>query len=252
MPNKEQDSSLGRMLPKDLWTEDINSVLKTWEQVAEKLGISPFPEIVSGREHIPEGAHIVTGNHRGWAEVFAILEAWPVWVHFMNKAENFKIPGVASISRKAGSIPVKRGEVDRKALKQARQLLEENKVVAMMFEGTRGSSEESSSIREPKRGVAYVAYTAQVPIVPVAVVGSEKIFPLIDKQSPLKTIRQLVELKRTPEKPGLRMAIGEPITDHIGVSLKKLTRSEQLDDLTQTIVERVGGLIDILEPPRTS
>ena len=57
-------------------------------------------------------------------------------------------------------------------------ILEKGKVLGMAFEGTRSRGKAIAQVKTAKGGVAYVAMKSGRPIVPVAVVGSEKNYSL--------------------------------------------------------------------------
>jgi 1-acyl-sn-glycerol-3-phosphate acyltransferase len=72
-----------------------------------------------------------------------------------------------------GSFPVKRGQADRAAIRRALQILEEGKVLGLFPEGTRSKTGE---LQKPHPGAAMIALKGQAPIVPVACLGTQRIF----------------------------------------------------------------------------
>ena len=128
---------------------------------------------VEGLEHIPaSGAAILAPNHISSADI--PLVAYPIkrHVHFMAKDELFHIPLLRTYIRWLGAFPVRRGESDRDALRTAERLLGEGNVVAIFPEGHRS---ENRALIEAHAGVAMIAMRASVPIIPVAVWGTEHI-----------------------------------------------------------------------------
>ena len=75
-----------------------------------------------------------------------------------------------------GAIWVRRGEPDREALRAALQILKENGVMGFAPEGTRS---RTGGLIKGRIGVAYLAAHANVPILPVAITGTEVGLPAV-------------------------------------------------------------------------
>src|SRR4029079_18425225 len=69
-----------------------------------------------------------------------------------------------------GCVYVHRGRLDRAAMRQCQRILEDGGVLAVAIEGTRN---RSGSLMDGKNGVAWLATHANVPVVPVAVSGTD-------------------------------------------------------------------------------
>ncbi len=127
---------------------------------------------VTGLEHIPaSGPAILMMNHVTAVDPFAALgSARPRYVVPMSKIENFWNPFVGILVRSWGAYPVRRGEVDREALRTALLLLEAGEITLIAPEGTR-----SPALIRPKDGLAYLATRAKPApvIVPTAVYNLE-------------------------------------------------------------------------------
>lgn len=125
---------------------------------------------IEGLEHIPEDAPtIIMMNHL--AAIDPIVAAGAVRPRFivpMSKIENFEHPLVSILVRSWGAFPVRRGEVDRDALKIALQLLEAGEVTLIAPEGTR-----NTALQRPKDGLAYIATKSNPIIVPTAIFNHE-------------------------------------------------------------------------------
>ena len=75
---------------------------------------------VEGRERIPvEGPVILMINHAHFLDPFVVLASMPRPVTVLSKIENFSIPFWGWIFKWYGAIPVRRGQVDRQALRGA-------------------------------------------------------------------------------------------------------------------------------------
>lgn len=129
---------------------------------------------VEGLENLPErGPFIVVANHVSYWDPIAVGCALPRQVFFMAKKELFSYPVFGTVLRWLGAFPVNRGEPDRAALKRAFNLLKDGEVLGIFPEGTRSKTGEMLT---PYSGAAYLALRAGVPVCPVALIGTNKIF----------------------------------------------------------------------------
>jgi 1-acyl-sn-glycerol-3-phosphate acyltransferase len=129
---------------------------------------------VTGRENVPPaGPYIIVVNHMSKADPCLLLMAFPpIRLRFFagEKWENHFFFG--PIMRWAGAIYINRGEVDRGALKEAMEALKNGSIFGLAPEGTRS---RVGHLIEARDGAAYLASRANVPIVPVGVVNTDKV-----------------------------------------------------------------------------
>ncbi len=136
--------------------------------------------ILHGRVHV-EGLHnvptaggaLLVGNHVGTIDppltgsLIGRLD-----VHYMAKSEAFADPRVRWIFRGFNAFPVVRGSADRLALRYTLSLLRDGHIVLVYPEGSRSPD---AHLREPQAGVGFLARHGGVPVIPVAVWGTEKV-----------------------------------------------------------------------------
>jgi 1-acyl-sn-glycerol-3-phosphate acyltransferase len=120
-----------------------------------------------------------------------------------------------------GTIWVRRGEVDRQALREALMWLDQGGVLGVAPEGTRARG--PYALQKGKPGIAYLATRADVPVLPVGISGSER----------LKG--NLPRLRRTD----LRVAVGEPIR----LPKSGRVRGAELREYTDLIMARIADLL---------
>ena len=121
-------------------------------------------------ENIPEeGGVILAPNHPSDLDSFILGIAINRQLHTMGKEELFKKRFAGYIFRKLNAFPVKRGEVDREAVRTAIKILKEGNVIDMYPEGTVSLD---GSLQEAKQGTAFIALQAEAAVVPVAIIGS--------------------------------------------------------------------------------
>ncbi len=128
---------------------------------------------VEGREHIPPtGPTLVIMNHIASIDPFVVTGVIrPRFLVPMSKIENYANPFVRFMSNMWGVFPVRRGEVDRKALNSTITLLNQGLPVLIAPEGTR-----QPALQHAKDGMAYVATKANAAILPVGLEGTDQ-FP---------------------------------------------------------------------------
>jgi 1-acyl-sn-glycerol-3-phosphate acyltransferase len=148
-------------------------------------------ERVEGVENLPAaGPAIIMINHIAFVDPIVVLGNLPRNVVPLAKIEVYSLPLIGVIPWLWGVIPVRRGEVDRRALEQALAVLRAGEIVLAAPEGHR-----SPALQEGKEGIAYLASKSGAPIVPVAVEGTEGVIKF--------------GLKR-PADPGAIVRLGEP------------------------------------------
>ena len=128
---------------------------------------------IVGRENIPKsGAVIFAPNHQSLLDPPLVGVSCGRWPFIMAKAELFS--GVVGWAiEQMGSFPVKRGVADRYAFKTAKKILGEGKPLLIFPEGTRTRTGELGAA---EAGVAMLAHSNKVSVVPIYISGTEKAF----------------------------------------------------------------------------
>jgi 1-acyl-sn-glycerol-3-phosphate acyltransferase len=120
---------------------------------------------VDGLANVPaSGPGILMINHIAFVDPIVVLHIVPRNIVPMAKIEVYDYPLVGIFPRLWNVIPVRRAEVDRRAVRQALEVLQAGEMILMAPEGTRGES-----LKEAKGGIAYIASRGNVPIIPVAI-----------------------------------------------------------------------------------
>lgn len=134
-----------------------------------------YPWKVVGQENIPEGAAVICPNHTYWNDPFCVVFAFgkQFVMRAMAKMEIMKWPIVGPILGKCGVFGVDRGNTDMKAARQAMKSLKEGSKLLMFPEGTRVHEGESV---DAKAGAALFATRCNVPLLPVYIRNSKKLF----------------------------------------------------------------------------
>lgn len=181
-----------------------------------------------GRGNLPrKGGVIIAPTHRSNLDTPMIGASAGRPLRYFAKSGLFKGPITTWMLVTMGAFPVRRDTIDRSALKAALVVLEAGQPLVVFPEGERKSGTRIHPLLD---GVAWLAAKAQVPVVPVAIGGTERAMGIG---------------VRMPRPRMARLVWGEPLappeTDHRGrVSRDDLTRySEELREILQDMFDGV-------------
>ncbi len=134
-----------------------------------------FPVKILGRENIPEGAAVVCAPHSSFLDPLLVAIAYGRrrQLHFMAKAELFKIPVLSWFIRLAGAFPVHRGQRDVTSIRTAMRYLRNGERIMMFPEGTRVQEDDKVAA---KTGAVRLAEKMKVPVTPVYVPRKKRLF----------------------------------------------------------------------------
>lgn len=133
---------------------------------------------VEGVEHVPRrGPLVAIYNHIAFVDPIVALAHLPRNTVPLAKVEAYDYPVVGLFPRWWEVIPVRRGEVDRQALRSSLAVLRAGEGILMAPEGTR-----SPALLEGREGVALLASRAGAPVVPVALDGTDR-FPSLSPRT---------------------------------------------------------------------
>ncbi len=132
-----------------------------------------FPFTAHQTCNIPrQGGFILASNHASNLDPMLLGICSVRRINFMAKIELFK-GFLGFLLTHLGSFPVKRGESDFGAMREALRRLKEGRVILIFVEGTRRIGNEPS---KAQAGVGFLAMKSGVPIVPVYVQGTNKVW----------------------------------------------------------------------------
>ncbi|MEI7760451.1 MAG: lysophospholipid acyltransferase family protein [Thermoleophilia bacterium] len=126
---------------------------------------------VYGKDRVPQqGGLVIACNHFHWVDPISLGAACPRTIHYMAKVEAHRVPGLGTAIRAFGTFPVRRGESDRDAVRTMRAIVRDGLALGLFVEGTRQKGGIPGDIQP---GAAMVALQEDVPVIPVAIHGTQ-------------------------------------------------------------------------------
>jgi 1-acyl-sn-glycerol-3-phosphate acyltransferase len=185
------------------------------------LGGLLLKQKVVGQENIPaEGGFIMVFNH------LSIFDPPVLFINAPRQIVPFiadkwrHTPGISHLVNSVGVIWISRGEADMDAIKASLGVLKSGGALGLAPEGTRS---HTGQLQKAKTGAAYFADRAGVPILPVALTGTENVW------------RNLKRLRRTP----VSCIVGQPFR----LPSDGRAKGDKLTELTDEIMCRIAALL---------
>jgi len=136
---------------------------------------SLFKFEVFGAENLPStGGALLISNHASFVDPVFVGAAVNRNLHYMARASLFRPKPIDWFLHSLNAFPVHLGVPDRKALRQARQLLDSGKLLLIFGEGTRTVD---GTLGKMQAGVGLIAYRTTASIVPIFLGGSLEVLP---------------------------------------------------------------------------
>ncbi len=209
-----------------------------------------FRPWVTGEENIPRsGGVILASNHLSFIDSVFLPLVIERRVTFLAKSDYYTARGIKGWAIKnflkaAGMLPIDRsgGKASEASLRTGLGVLAKGDVLGIYPEGTRSPD---GKLYRGRTGVARMVLEGDVPVIPVAMIDTEKVMPIG---------------KRIPKVRRIGVVIGEPldfsrfegmesdrfilrsITDEIMYELSHLGNQEYVDVYASTVKEKSGSL----------
>ncbi len=179
-----------------------------------------------GQENVPpHGSVIFVANHLSNLDPAIVASITRRSPNFLAKKELFKFPLFAWLLNHYGAHPLNRGTGDLIALRWAMKRLQNKDAGLLLFpEGTR--NRDGSGMRKALPGATHIATQSGVPIIPVAITGTE----------PLQNV-----LKVLAPRAKIRIKIGKPFSLLNPASGQ--SGRQDLESITNEVMVRVARLL---------
>jgi len=170
---------------------------------------------IAGIENVPRGkAYIAAVNHVSIIDPPMALCFWPEFLEVVGAVDVFSRPFQGQIAALYGALPVHRGEYDRALIENVLSLLKAGRPLLIAPEGGRS---HVPAMRRAKPGVGFILQKAQVPILPVGIVGTTEDFiqrGLCGKRPQVEIrIGKPIKLPPAPDDPAARREARQQIAD---------------------------------------
>ncbi|HEX8970485.1 lysophospholipid acyltransferase family protein [Oryzihumus sp.] len=206
-----------------------------------------FRPWVEGEENIPpEGAAIFASNHLSFSDSIFLPLVVPRRMTFLAKSDYFTGRGIkgrltAAFFKGVGQLPVDRsgGRAGEAALRSGLKVLRRGELLGIYPEGTRSPD---GRLYRGRTGVARMALEAGVPVLPVAMVGTDKAQPSGKKLPKIMRIGVRIgkplDFSRYEGMEDDRFVL-RSITDEIMYELMLLSGQEYVDMYATSMKERL-------------
>ncbi len=205
-----------------------------------------FRPQIEGVEHVPaEGPAIIVCNHLSFVDSVFLPLAVPRRMSYLAKSDYFTGKGVRGALVRwfftaSGQLPIDRagGKASEASLNTGLQVLAEGRILGLYPEGTRSPD---GRLYRGRTGVARMVLEAHVPVIPVAVTGTDEVMPLGKRLPRVKkvTVRfgEPLTFSRFEGMEGDRFVL-RSITDEIMYRINQLSGQEYVDVYASTVRQR--------------
>ena len=216
-------------------------LMKHW--VIGPLLTTVFRPWVKGLENVPRtGPLIVVCNHLSFVDSVFLPLMIDRQMAFLAKSDYFTGKGIKGwfirfFMTSAGQLPIDRsgGKASEASLNAGLQVLAGGGVLAIYPEGTRSPD---GRMYRGRTGVARMILEAHVPVIPAAVIGTEKVMPLGSNIPKVHRVGVVIgeplDFSRFEGMESDRFVL-RSITDEIIYEMNKLSEQEYVDVYASTI-----------------
>ncbi|QCB98175.1 1-acyl-sn-glycerol-3-phosphate acyltransferase [Arthrobacter sp. PAMC25564] len=208
-----------------------------------------FRPWVKGLDNVPaEGAAIIASNHLSFSDSIFMPLMVPRPVVFLAKSEYFTGTGIkgrltAAFFRLTNQLPMDRsgGAASAQSLEAGMDVLRNGSLLGIYPEGTRSPD---ARLYRGKVGVARLALQARVPVIPVAMIGTDKVQPIGKRMPNIRRIGMIfgepLDFSRYYGMEDDRL-IQRSVTDEIMYELMRLSGQEYVDEYAAVVKLRLAG-----------
>jgi len=217
--------------------------------VAGPLLKTVFRPWVTGTDNIPKtGAVILASNHLSVVDSIFLPLVIERRISFLAKSDYFMGRGlkgwaIKNFLKGTGMLPIDRsgGKASEASLNTGLSVLARGEVLGIYPEGTRSPD---GKLYRGRTGVARMILEAHVPVVPVAMIDTEKVMPIGSKLPKVRRIGIIfgepLDFSRFEGLEGDRFIL-RSITDEIMYELNRISGQEYVDVYASSIREKLSS-----------
>jgi 1-acyl-sn-glycerol-3-phosphate acyltransferase len=218
--------------------------------VAGPLLKTAFRPWVTGHENIPKsGGVIMASNHLSFIDSVFLPLVMDRRISFLAKSDYYTGRGAKSwliknFLKATGMIPIDRsgGKASEASLQTGLGVLARGEVLGIYPEGTRSPD---GRLYRGRTGVARMILEGGVPVVPVAMIDTEKVMPIGSRLPKVRRIGIVIgkplDFSRFEGMEGDRFIL-RSITDEIMYELDRLSGQEYVDVYASSVKEKQASL----------
>ena len=187
-----------------LWDKDGSQqhlCARLWSRVLLRIALSPVT--VEHAERFPAGAAVYASNHLSYYDTPVLFAKLPFQFRILAKAPLWKIPFIGWYLNRSGQVPIDQSSARAGVASLGRGVKTVQSGLPMVIfpEGGRAAT---GQLQDMVAGTAWIAIKAQVPLVPLTLVGTYELLPI-----------HVYALRPRP----LKLIVGEPIST-VGMTTK--------------------------------
>ena len=152
-----------------------HAIARAWARTLLHITFSPVT--IVGREKLPPGPAVYASNHLSYMDTPVLFAHLPFQFRILAKQSLWKIPFIGWHLHRSGQVPVDQSTARSSvgSLNRALAALKEGMPIVLFPEGGRAASGQTGPFRS---GAAVMAIRAQVPLVPITLVGTWQLLPI--------------------------------------------------------------------------
>lgn len=191
-----------------------------------------FRPWLEGEDHLPkDGAAVLVSNHLSFSDSIFLPLLLPRRVTFLAKSDYFTGTGIKGTFNRlffsgTGQVPIDRsgGQASEAAMRTGLRILDDGNLLALYPEGTRSPD---GRLYRGRTGAARMALHAQVPVIPVAMIGTYEAQP---------TGRVRPSLRRI----GVRLGAPIDLSRYYGMADDRFVLRSATDEIMYDLMELTG------------
>lgn len=176
------------------------------------------------------GGVLVAANHASYLDIPLLGCGMKRRAWYLGRSDLFPVPGLNSILRALGWIPVRMGRLDREAFGKAVSLIRAGEVVVIFPEGGRS---RDGILRPPKAGIGVIVSQTGCPVVPAYLKGTFDVLPTG---------------ARWPRWRQVTVRFGEPIRFEPSERKEKVETKRFYEQVSRTVIEHIAALGEVPSP----